>query len=79
MEHDFAGLVENAELHRFGVKVDTAVMGMLSGVESHGLLLKGIVICSAYSAIGEVQVRPSLVSRRCNGSAFGRPQITRAD
>ncbi len=39
MEDNLARLVEDAEVHRFRVKIDTAVMGMLFGVESHGSLL----------------------------------------
>ena len=39
VEEDLAVLVENAEVHGFGVQIDSAVVGVRLGVESHGSLL----------------------------------------
>jgi hypothetical protein len=54
VEHDFSGAVKDAEIHFLGVKVDSAIILVLLGVESHvGFLLwfrmcslaKGILSC----------------------------------
>ncbi len=42
MEDDCPCCVEDAEVHCLGMKVDTAVVGLPFGVESHGSLLNGL-------------------------------------
>ncbi len=48
---DLAVVVEDAEVHGLGVKIDSAVVGMGLGVESHGSLLELVGVCvqPAYS------------------------------
>ncbi len=81
MENDLPVGIEDAEVH--GVKIDVAVMGVLSCVESHGALLVGSMVTlrvpasrepsgGAFISINERRKHAVLYSDFRHDPVFGR-------
>jgi hypothetical protein len=88
MHQHLAGGVEDADVHRLHVKIDSAIVPMLTVVESHSvLLLRGMRTCPALKptcrsgaggGLNKNQALEAAGARRLrNGSFTSAPQLKR--